>query len=259
MLVALFASALNLKKFSLSNPLFQKLVMKALLCANLNLLQVPKFFDQFSEYGVVGKAIKSKKIDFSTFDIRAHGIGNNKSVDDTPYGGGPGMVMRPEPFINSVLELKENDQYTPYVIMTSPNGNNFDEKKVIELSKKESVYILCGRYEGVDQRVNDLVVDEEISVGSFIVSGGEVPAMIISDSIIRKIPGILGSSESNKNETFSIDNDYSKKEPVYTKPRLFMGAEVPNVLLSGDHSKICLLYTSPSPRDGLLSRMPSSA
>ena len=198
----------------------------------------PKFFDQFSEYGVVGKAIKSKKIDFSTFDIRAHGIGNNKSVDDTPYGGGPGMVMRPEPFINSVLELKENDQYTPYVIMTSPNGNNFDEKKVIELSKKESVYILCGRYEGVDQRVNDLVVDEEVSVGNFIVSGGEVPAMIISDSIIRKIPGILGSSESNKNETFSIDNDFSKKEPVYTKPRLFMGAEVPNVLLSGDHSKI---------------------
>ena len=123
-------------------------------------------------------------------------------------------------------------------LLINDKSQNVDEKKVIELSKKESVYILCGRYEGVDQRVNDLVVDEEISVGSFIVSGGEVPAMIISDSIIRKIPGILGSSESNKNETFSIDNDYSKKEPVYTKPRLFMGAEVPNVLLSGDHSKI---------------------
>ena len=198
----------------------------------------PKFFDQFSEYGVVGKAIKSKKIDFSTFDIRKHGVGNNSSVDETPYGGGPGMVMRPEPFINSVNELKKTDHLTPYVIMTSPKGNNLDEKKVLELSKKESIYILCGRYEGVDQRVSELVVDEEISIGNFIVSGGEVPAMIISDSIIRKIPGILGSSESNKNETFSIKNDYSNKEPVYTKPRIFMGIQVPEILLSGDHSKI---------------------
>ena len=148
------------------------------------------------------------------------------------------MVMRPEPFINSVNELKKTDNYSPYVIMTSPKGNNLDEKKVLELSKKESIYILCGRYEGVDQRVNELVVDEEISVGNFIVSGGEVPAMIISDSIIRKIPGILGSSKSNKNETFSIKNDYSNKEPVYTKPRVFMGIEVPKILLSGDHSKI---------------------
>ena len=186
---------------------------------------------------ILGEARKKGKWHLSITDLKLFSE-KNKRVDESPFGGGPGMVMRPEPFVNSVLELKESDQYTPYVIMTSPNGNNFDEKKVIELSKKESVYILCGRYEGVDQRVNDLVVDEEISVGSFIVSGGEVPAMIISDSIIRKIPGILGSSESNKNETFSIDNNYSKKEPVYTKPRLFMGAEVPNVLLSGDHSKI---------------------
>ena len=198
----------------------------------------PKFFDQFSEYGVVGKAIKSKKIDFSAYDIRNHGIGNNKSVDDTPYGGGPGMVMRPEPFIDSVNKLKKSDQYLPHVILTSPNGTNLNEKKVIELSKKKSIYILCGRYEGVDQRVNELVVDEEISVGNFIVSGGEVPAMIISDSIIRKIPGILGSSESNKNETFSVDNYRKHKEPVYTKPRIFMGIEVPDVLLSGDHAKV---------------------
>ena len=198
----------------------------------------PEVFPGPLNKGLYGKAWAKNLWSLNVINIRDAAKDKHKTVDDTPYGGGPGMVMRPEPFINSVIELKENDQYTPYVIMTSPNGNNFDEKKVIELSKKESVYILCGRYEGVDQRVNDLVVDEEVSVGNFIVSGGEVPAMIISDSIIRKIPGILGSSESNKNETFSIDNDFSKKEPVYTKPRLFMGAEVPNVLLSGDHSKI---------------------
>ena len=198
----------------------------------------PKFFDKFSEYGVVGKAIKSNKIDFSTYDIRCHGVGNNKSVDDTPYGGGAGMVMRPEPFINSVIELKKSDKYTPYVILTSPKGNKLNEKKVLELSKKDCLYILCGRYEGVDQRVIDLIVDEEISVGNYIVSGGEVPAMLISDSIIRKIPKVLGSSDSIKNETFSINNEYSNKEPVYTKPREFMGIKVPDVLLSGDHSKI---------------------
>ena len=116
--------------------------------------------------------------------------------------------------------------------------NKFDEKKVIDLSKKDCLYILCGRYEGVDERVSKLVVDEEISVGDYIVSGGEVPAMVISDALIRKIPNVLGSFESIQNETFSLENKVIKKEPVYTRPKEFMGFNVPNVLLSGDHSKI---------------------
>tara|TARA_E500000331_G_C17068823_1_gene631643 strand:+ start:145 stop:801 length:657 start_codon:yes stop_codon:yes gene_type:complete len=198
----------------------------------------PKFFDQFSEYGVVGKAIKSKKINFETFDIRTHGVGNNNSVDDSPYGGGAGMVMRPEPFVHSVDELKKSSKYSPYVLMTSPKGNKLNEKKVLDLIKKESIYILCGRYEGVDERVNELVVDEEISVGDYIVSGGEVPAMIISDTLIRKLPKVLGSSESVLDETFSVQNKLKNKSPVYTRPEEFMGINVPKILLSGDHSKI---------------------
>tara|TARA_B100000902_G_scaffold397312_1_gene460699 strand:- start:205 stop:861 length:657 start_codon:yes stop_codon:yes gene_type:complete len=198
----------------------------------------PNFFEQFLEYGVIGKAIKSKKVNFETFDIRTYGIGNNKSVDDSPYGGGSGMVMRPEPFVNSVYELSKNDKHKPYVVLTSPKGNKLDEKKVIELSNRDCLYILCGRYEGVDERVSQLVVDEEISVGDYIVSGGEVPAMIISDALIRKIPTVLGSSESIQNETFSLKSKSIKKEPVYTRPKEFMGIDVPNVLLSGDHSKI---------------------
>ena len=198
----------------------------------------PKFFDQFSQYGVVGKAIREQKISFDAFDIRSHGIGNNNSVDDSPYGGGAGMVMRPEPFINSVNELKQNSKYNPYVLLTSPKGNKLNEKKVLNLIKKESIYILCGRYEGVDERVNKLVVDEEISVGDYIVSGGEAPAMIISDALIRKLPSVLGSPESIKNETFSTKNKLKNNSPVYTRPEEFMGIRVPEVLLSGDHSKI---------------------
>ena len=198
----------------------------------------PKFFDQFSEYGVVGKAIKSKKINFGTFDIRAHGIGKSKSVDDSPDGGGAGMVMRPEPFINSVNELKKNSKYKPYILMTTPKGKKLNEKKVFNLLKKECIYILCGRYEGVDERVTKLVVDEEISVGDYIVSGGEVPAMIISDALIRKLPSVLGSPESTQNETFSLKNNLKNNFPVYTRPEEFMSIKVPKILLSGDHSKI---------------------
>ena len=198
----------------------------------------PSFFDQFTEYGVVGKAIKSKKINFETFDIRTHGIGKNNNVDDTPYGGGAGMVMRPEPFINSVKELKKNSKYNPYILMTSPKGKKLNEKKVLNLVKKESIYILCGRYEGVDERVSKLVVDEEISVGDYIVSGGEGPALIISDALIRKLPSVVGSSESLENETFSTKNKLKNNSPVYTRPEEYMGFKVPKVLLSGDHSKI---------------------
>ena len=198
----------------------------------------PNFFDQFTEYGIVGKAIKSKKINFETFDIRTHGIGKNNNVDDAPYGGGAGMVMRPEPFINSVKELKKNSKYNPYILMTSPKGDKLNEKKVLNLVKKESIYILCGRYEGVDERVSKLVVDEEISVGDYIVSGGEGPALIISDALIRKLPSVVGSSESLENETFSVKNKLKNNSPVYTRPEEYMGFKVPKVLLSGDHSKI---------------------
>ena len=148
------------------------------------------------------------------------------------------MVMRPEPFVHSVNELKKSSKLNPYILMTSPKGNKLSEKKVLELINKESIYILCGRYEGVDERVTELIVDEEISIGDYIVSGGELPAMIISDTLIRKLPSVLGSSESVIDETFSIKNKLKNKFPVYTRPEEFMGINVPKILLSGDHSKI---------------------
>ena len=208
----------------------------------LNTLRIitifPKLFDSFSNIGVVGKAIQANKVSFSVQDLRNFGIGKHMSVDDTQYGGGPGMVMRPEPFYDAVNFLKDKHNEKPYIISTSPKGNILDSKKIKQLSKKKCIYILCGRYEGVDQRVQELIVDEEISVGNYILSGGEIPAMTIADSLIRLIPNVLGSSESTLNETFSEHIFGKNKEPVYTKPRIFKGLSVPKVLLQGDHKKI---------------------
>ncbi|MEC7880590.1 MAG: tRNA (guanosine(37)-N1)-methyltransferase TrmD [Chloroflexota bacterium] len=215
------------------------------ICEVLNLQNVlriitifPNLFDSFSTIGVVGKAIQSNKVTFSVEDLRNFGIGKHMSVDDTQYGGGPGMVMRPEPFYDSVESLKNIHNEKPYIILTSPKGNTLDSKKIKQLSKKNCIYILCGRYEGVDQRVQELIVDEEISIGNYILSGGEIPAMVIADSIIRKIPNVLGSSESTLNETFSENIFGKNKEPVYTKPRTFKHLSVPKVLLEGNHKKI---------------------
>jgi len=198
----------------------------------------PNLFDSFSNIGVVGKAIQANKVSFGVQDLRDFGIGKHMSVDDTQYGGGPGMVMRPEPFYDAVEFLKNTHKEKPYIILTSPKGNILDSKKIKQLSKKKCIYILCGRYEGVDQRVQELIIDEEISVGNYILSGGEIPAMVIADSLIRKVPGVLGSSESMLNETFSENIFGKKKEPVYTKPRAFKGLSVPEVLLEGNHKKI---------------------
>lgn len=208
----------------------------------LNILRIitifPELFDSFSNIGVVGKAIQANKVSFGVQDLRDFGIGKHMSVDDTQYGGGPGMVMRPEPFYDAVEFLKNTHKEKPYIILTSPKGNILDSKKIKQLSKKKCIYILCGRYEGVDQRVQELIIDEEISVGNYILSGGEIPAMVIADSLIRKVPGVLGSSESMLNETFSENIFGKKKEPVYTKPRAFKGLSVPEVLLEGNHKKI---------------------
>ena len=198
----------------------------------------PNLFDSFSNIGVVGKAIQSKKVSLSVHDLRNLRVGKHMSVDDTQYVGGPGMVMRPEPFYDTVEFLKKSHNEKPYVILTGPKGNTLNSKKINQLGKKKCIYFLCGRYEGVDQRVQDLVVDEEISIGSYILSGGEIPAMVIADSLIRKIPNVLGSSESTLNETFSENILGKKKEPVYTKPRIFKGLAVPEVLLEGNHKKI---------------------
>ena len=148
------------------------------------------------------------------------------------------MVMKPEPFFNTVENLKKDYEESPYILLTSPRGKVIDNNKILDLKKHETIYILCGRYEGVDQRVSDILADEDISIGNYILSGGEIPAMAISDCLIRNIPGTLGSAESLTAESFSPNIKGKLKEPVYTKPRDFLGHMVPEILLSGDHKKI---------------------
>jgi tRNA (guanine37-N1)-methyltransferase len=209
------------------------------LLKNLRILTLfPEMFSQFQKTSVIGKAITSERVDFSVHDLREFGIGKHNDVDDTPFGGGPGMVMKPEPFFNSVEHLKKKHRESPHILLTSPRGKVIDSNKIHELLNNETLYILCGRYEGVDQRVSDILADEDISIGNYVLSGGEIPAMVISDCLIRNIPGTLGSSESLTMETFSTNIQGKLKEPVYTKPRSYLGYEVPKILLSGDHKKI---------------------
>ena len=162
----------------------------------------PEMFDQFQEFGVVGKAIQTKKIQFNVHDLRDFGVGKHKDVDDSPYGGGPGMVMRPEPFYDLIESLKNSYDEVPYVVLTSPRGKLLNQKMIENLSEKKCIYLLCGRYEGVDQRVLNDFVDEEISLGDYVISGGEIPSMVIMEGVCRLISGTIDDEESVKQESF---------------------------------------------------------
>ena len=163
----------------------------------------PEMCTSFLDYGNLKRSVNSGKVEISLHDLRNYSLDKNRTVDDTPFGGGPGMVMKPEPFFNCVELLSKEENNKPFVILTSPQGKVLDQSLVEKLKENEVIYILCGRYEGVDNRVSEYLVDEEISVGDYILSGGEIPAMTIADSIVRLIPGVLGSKNSAENDTFS--------------------------------------------------------
>ena len=166
--------------------------------------------DSFN-YGVTGRALTSQKILLNTLNPRDFSNENNGKVDDRPYGGGPGMVMQPEPMIKAIRQAKSESK-NPYTIFMSPQGNIFNQAKAEELSDKQHLVIVCGRYEGIDQRIIDSEVDEECSIGGYILSGGELPALIVMDSIARTIEGVLGDADSVKTDTFS---DGLLKHPQY--------------------------------------------
>ncbi len=192
----------------------------------------PEIFEAFKKIGVVGQAIRDGILEILIFNLRDFTTDKHRVVDDYQYGGGPGMVMKPEPF------YRFYDFYTekfgkPHVILTSPQGDRFSNEKALELSKHENIVIFCGRYEGIDERVMD-IVDEEISIGDYVLTGGELAAMVIIDATSRFIPGVV-DEESLKRESFM---DGILDHPVYTRPRSFRGKNVPEVLLSGDHKKI---------------------
>lgn len=192
----------------------------------------PEFLDGIREFSVVGRAIKDEIFEFTTIDIREFSTNKHKKVDDYPYGGGPGMVMTPQPLADCIKSVINTNSH---VIYLSPRGIVYNQSKALELSKKEHIILVCGHYEGIDQRIIDKYVDEEISIGDYILTGGELGAMVLIDSIVRLIPGVLGNEESYEYESFF--NNLLEHDQ-YTRPQIFEGMEVPEVLLSGNHKMI---------------------
>ena len=190
----------------------------------------PEMFDNFKTSSIIKRAIDKSLVEIEIINIRDFSKLNNKQVDDTPYGGGAGMVLMCDPIFRCLDEIR-----TPksHIIILSPEGSIYNEKKARELSKYEDIILICGHYEGFDERIKTLA-DEIISVGDFILTGGEIPAMLIADSIIRLLPGAI-TNESLESESFDENLlDY----PVYTKPAVYRDMNVPDILLSGDHKKI---------------------
>ncbi len=190
----------------------------------------PEMFEIFNQ-SIMGKAIEKKLIDINLINIRDFSKNKHKKVDDTPYGGGAGMVIKPDVVYDAYQSIEDKDAK---VIYMSPQGNLLHQKKVEELSKENHLIILCGHYEGIDQRVLDKIVDEEISIGDYVLTGGEIPAMVLMDSVSRYVKGVL-NEESIKEETFS---NGLLEYPQYTRPEVFEGIEVPEILLSGHHENI---------------------
>lgn len=190
----------------------------------------PDMFTGFLSESIIKRAIEDNKVKINVINFRDYTSDPHGKVDDTPFGGGAGMVLQIEPIYNALMDIKRDDSH---VILLSPSGATFNQTKAKSLSNKKHIILICGHYEGFDYRIKNLV-DEEISIGNFILTGGELPAMMISDAIIRLIDGVI-SKESLDSESFDDDLlDY----PVYTKPREFMGMYVPDVLLSGNHAMI---------------------
>ncbi len=185
--------------------------------------------------GVVARGIAAGLVDVRVRDLRDQTTDRHRSVDDVPYGGGPGMVMTPEPWVRAVRAIREEGGEPGAVVLLSPQGRVFDQAEAARLRQAAHVVLLCGRYEGVDERVRELVATEELSVGDFVVSGGELPALLVVDAVSRLVPGVVGDAGSVEEDSFMRGLlDY----PHYTRPAEFEGRRVPEVLLSGHHAEI---------------------
>jgi tRNA (guanine37-N1)-methyltransferase len=199
----------------------------------------PEIFDSYFKESIIGRAQKNNFAEIKIYDLRTWASGRHRTVDDKPYGGGAGMVLKAEPIIRSLKAVQKNTDGKAFVILTSARGKVWKQANAKKYSKFRDIIIICGRYEGVDERINKFV-DEEISLGEFVLTGGEIPAMAIVDSIIRLIPGALGNIESSIEESHSFPG--SLEYPHYTRPEIFEEEgkkyRVPKILLSGDHKKI---------------------
>jgi len=196
----------------------------------------PNVFEPYLSEGMIRIAREKRELETHVHDLRNWAHDRHKSVDDRPYGGGPGMVMMCGPVFDAVEAVASMAPPKPRVILTSPQGRKFDQRLAEELSREERLVIVCGRYEGYDERIIEGLGAEEISIGDYVLTGGELPAMVMIDAAARLLPGVLGHEESAKLDSFSGDGglDY----PQYTRPAVFRGMAVPEVLMGGNHKQI---------------------
>ena len=192
--------------------------------------------------GYLGQSLLKRAIDAGLVDIELHNIrdwarGKHQQVDDRPFGGGPGMVLRPEPVVEGVEEVQQQGDRAGHLILLTPQGRRLSQAVVEELASHPRLVMICGRYEGIDQRVIDILRPDEISIGDFILNGGEVAAMVVIDAVVRMVPGVLGDEDSNRQDSFSGEPPLLEFAQ-YTRPREYRGLSVPEVLLSGNHPEI---------------------
>jgi tRNA (guanine37-N1)-methyltransferase len=195
----------------------------------------PRMIEAGLAEGVVGRGIGKGLVDVRVHDLRGFTTDRHRTVDDMPYGGGPGMVMKVEPFVRALEAIRAERGAPAAVVLLSPQGRRFDQAETQRLSRLGHVVLLCGRYEGIDERVREMVATEELSIGDFVVSGGEGPALLVIDAVSRLVPGVVGDQESVEQDSFAqgiLDH------PHYTRPAEFDGHRVPDVLLSGHHAEV---------------------
>jgi tRNA (guanine37-N1)-methyltransferase len=193
--------------------------------------------------GYLGQSLLKRAIDADLVSVHLHNIRDwandrHQSVDDRPFGGGPGMVLKVEPVVAAAEAVNEKLDAAGHLVMLTPQGKRLDQATVESLAKHPQLMLLCGRYEGFDERVRTILQPEEISVGDYVLNGGEVAAMVLIDAVMRLIPGVLGDKESSQQDSFSGENRHRLEFSQYTRPREFRGHEVPEVLLTGNHEEI---------------------
>ncbi|MDP3976063.1 MAG: tRNA (guanosine(37)-N1)-methyltransferase TrmD [bacterium] len=197
----------------------------------------PELFKAFQKESIIGRALRGKKVGIKMVPLRGFGLGKHRKVDDIPYGGGGGMLMSCEPLFKAFESVTAKGKKVRSIYLT-PQGRRYTQRTAERLSKYDEIILLCGHYEGVDQRVLDELIDEEISIGDYVLTGGELPAMVVMDGVIRLLPGVLGQEESHQLDSFSKAFAGKREYPHYTRPAEFRGLKVPEVLLSGNHAEI---------------------
>lgn len=200
----------------------------------------PEMFDGPLTTSIVGRAVKSGRVEIEFVQIRDFALDDRGTVDAPPFGGGAGMVLQAGPLVSAVDSVANSSSGSskPHVILMSAQGRPLTHRRAAEISQMEAITLVCGHYEGVDERFIELRVDEEISIGDFVMTGGEIPAMALTDAVVRLIPGVLGDAGSSEHDSFARGTESLLEGPVYTRPARFQGLNVPEVLLSGDHAKV---------------------